>query len=330
MGLSHDGLALGERVGDRALALRMAVACLVGHAALTVFSAYAFTTFLAGTPPDWLQTPTNQAILRMGWRFGGPTCVVLGALAALLHAGGKLGARSALTIFTVAFSISLASELLGTATGFPFGPYSYTTQLGYRIGGLVPFNIPTSWFFMLYCSLAICGRVLPVRGLERGAAAGREKWRWAAVAGLVLTAWDVSMDPAMVRTTHWLWHLTPAAQQSTLRRIFVSDAFYGMPISNWIGWLLTGILVSRAMLAVVPPATFVARVSPSRFPLVLYAVNGLLPIAICVRHGMWGAAVGGAVAMAIPLALAVRAGAPGLAVAAPRGRPALGVPLAGD
>ena len=44
--------------------------------------------------------------------------------------------------------------------GLPFGPYSYTTMLGYRIGGLVPFPIPLSWFYMIYCSLAICGRFL--------------------------------------------------------------------------------------------------------------------------------------------------------------------------
>jgi putative membrane protein len=235
---------------------------------------------------------------------------VLGALAALLHATGRLGGRRALAIFAVAFTISLSAELLGTATGYPFGPYSYTPQLGYRIAGLVPFNIPTSWFFMLYCSLAICGRLLPLRREERGAAAGRERWRWALVAGLILTAWDVSMDPAMVRTTHWIWHLAPPAQQSALGRIFASDVFYGMPLSNWLGWLLTGTLVARAMLAIVPPSAFAGRVSPGRFPLVLYAVNGLLPITICVRQGMWWAGVGGAVAMAIPLALAVRRGAP--------------------
>ena len=74
-----------------ALVRRAAVACLVAHAALTLFSAYAFSTFLAGPPPAWLQSPGNQAILRLGWRFGGPSCVVLGALAGLLHAAGRLG-----------------------------------------------------------------------------------------------------------------------------------------------------------------------------------------------------------------------------------------------
>jgi len=285
-----------------ALALRLAVGFLIGHAALSLFSAYAFSTFLAGPPPEWLQTPANQAILRAGWRFGGPTCVVLGALAGLAHATGKLGARRALGIFAAGFAISLGAELLGTATGFPFGPYSYSGQLGYRIAGLVPFNIPTSWFFMLYCSLALCGRILPAR---RGGG-GRERWLWAATAGVVLTAWDVSMDPAMVRTTHWLWHLAPPAEQSALARFFVSDLFYGMPLSNWIGWLVTGTLVARAMLAIVPPALFAERVSPSTFPLVLYAVNGVLPIAICLRQGMWWAAGLGALAMAVPLVLAGR------------------------
>ena len=299
--------------GAAGVAGRAALACLAAHAALTLFSAYAFSTFLSGPPPAWLESPANQAILRMGWRFGGPSCVVLGALAGLLHAAGRLGARRALAIFAASFALALSSELLGTATGYPFGPYSYTAQLGYRIGGLVPFDIPTSWFFMLYCALAIVGRVSAARD------DARTKLRWAVTAGVVLTAWDVSMDPAMVRTTHWLWHLAP--QSSWLGRLFASEFFYGMPLSNWLGWLLTGTVVARAMLAIVPPSAWARRVSPSRFPSVLYAVNGVLPIAICVSHGMPWAAALGFVAMAIPLGLAwrarpARAAAPGRAAVA--------------
>jgi uncharacterized membrane protein len=291
----------------RATFTTLAVACLAGHAAFSVFSAYAFSTFLSGPPPEWLQTPSSQTALRIGWRFGGPTCVVLGALAGLFHATGKLGARRALLIVAASFGISLGAELLGTGTGYPFGPYAYTDQLGYKIGGLVPFNIPTSWFYMLYCSLAICGRILRSREPADRSERSREKWRWAVLAGLVLTAWDVSMDPAMVRTTHWLWSLGQPGAQTALQRVFVSDLFYGMPLSNWLGWLLTGTLVARVMLAIVPPAAFARLVSPSHFPLVLYAVNGVLPIAICVRHGMVWAALLGTLAMLVPLALALRA-----------------------
>jgi hypothetical protein len=51
-------------------------------------------------------------------------------------------------------------------------------------------------------------------------------------------------------------------------------------------------------------------VAPSNFPLVLYAVNGVLPITICLKNQMWWAAGLGFLAMALPLALAIRAGAP--------------------
>jgi uncharacterized membrane protein len=322
-----DAAPLGRRGGALAAA---AASALAGHAALSLFSAYAFATFLAGPPPAWLQTATSQAALAVGWRFGGPTCVVLGAIAGLLHAASRLGARRALAVFALGFAISLSAELLGTSTGYPFGPYSYTEQLGYRIAGLVPFNIPTSWFYMLYCSLAICGRLLRAREPSTGAAQRREKWLWAFAAGLVLTAWDVSMDPAMVRTTHWLWHLPPPAAMNPVERFVVGDLFYGMPLSNWLGWLLTGTIVARAMLAVVPPAAFARRVAPSNFPLVLYAVNGILPVTICLRHGLTWAALLGALAMLTPLALAVHAGAPGRRTVSGRASQPAGVAVAGD
>jgi putative membrane protein len=279
---------------------RLAQLALIGHVVLLVFSGIAFATFLAPPAPAWLQTPANQRVASFMFMFGGQTTVVLGALAALLHAAGRLGWRTAFATFVVAFSISLGSELTGTTTGYPFGPYSYTTQLGYLIGGRVPFNIPTSWFFMLYSSLAICGRILAPRDDSAS------RWRWAAIAALVLTAWDVSMDPAMVATTHWLWHLPSLESASVVRRVFLTGFFYGMPLTNWVGWMLTGFVVARVMLAIVPPSRWAGRVAPSRLPLVLYAANGLLPLLICAGRGMWWAALFGAAAMAIPLLLAVR------------------------
>jgi len=273
---------------------------LAGHVVLLVVSGIAFATFLAPPTPAWLQTPANQKVAAFMFTFGGQTTVVLGALAGVLHAAGRLGWRTAVGIFVVAFSISLASELTGTTTGYPFGPYSYSTQLGHLIGGRVPFNIPTSWFYMLYSSLAICGRLLVPRDDSAS------KWRWAAVAALVLTAWDVSMDPAMVATTHWFWHLPSLEGASAFRRVFLSGFFYGMPLTNWLGWLATGLVVARAMLAIVPPSRWAERVSPSRLPLVLYAANGVLPLMICAGRGMWWAVTLGAAAMGIPLVLAVR------------------------
>ncbi len=284
---------------DNAPLMRLAMACLLAHSALTIFSGLAFATFLSPPAPAWLLTPQNQQITAFGFKWGGQTTVVFGALAGLLHSIGRLGKKSAILVFIASFGISLGSELLGTSSGLPFGPYSYTNQLGYKILGLVPFNIPTSWFFMLYCSLAICGRLLPATD------DGKSRWWWALIAGLVLTAWDVSMDPAMVASVHWLWHLPPLEGMPLWKNILIGGHFYGMPLTNWLGWLLTGIVVARVMLAIVPPSTWAKKVSPSNFPLGLYAVNAVLPLGICAGRGLWGAFVLGAIAMALPLGLAL-------------------------
>ena len=318
MGLTmRDALPAAPVAARRA---RVAGFALAGHAAFLLFSGIAFATFLAPPTPAWLSTPANMRVAQFMFVFGGQTTVVLGALAGTFHAASRLGWRTTLAIFAAGFALSLTAELAGTTTGYPFGPYSYTTQLGYLIGGRVPFNIPTSWFFMLYASLAICGRLLA----PRDTAASR--WKWAAVAALVLTAWDVSMDPAMVATTHWLWHLPDVRGASLLYRVGLSNLFYGMPLTNWLGWLLTGFLVARVMLAIVPPSRWAARVSPTRLPLLLYAVNGTLPLLICAGRGLWLAVGLGALAMAIPLVLAIRAGAPAVAPTGPRPDEGVGGP----
>ena len=293
MGGPGDGAAYPDMgVSARARAVagrdRAATALLVAHVALILFSTFALTTFLAGPPPEWLQTEASQRALRLGWKYSGPTYVVLAALAALAHAAARAGWRRAFALMGAATLISLAAELTGTSTGLPFGPYSYTTLLGWRVAGLVPFPIPLSWFYMLYASLAILGRVLAPRDDLRGRLA------WGALGGLVLAAWDVSMDPAMsFATAHWIWH--------------VQGPFYGMPWLNWFGWWLTGSVIAFTMLSIVRPTAIASRVSPSSLPLWLYAVNGIFPIAICARHGLWWAAGLGTIAMAIPLSLAIAA-----------------------
>ncbi len=289
--------------------LRLAAVALTVHAVLTVFSAFAFATFLVPPYPEWLQTPVNQRAMAIGYTYGGQATVVTGAIAGLAFLMHAIGRRTAMLAFAVAFALSLGSEIAGTATGFPFGAYSYTDQLGYRIGGLVPFNIPTSWFYMLVASLAICARTMTARDDNL------TKWWWSFVASLVLTAWDVSMDPAMVKTHHWTWLVGNLSREQALSRFLGQPFFFGMPLTNWLGWILTGTLVTRAILAIAPPTTWSRKVAPARLPLALYTVNGLLPLTICFAWGMPLAGVLGALAMGLPLTLAMF-GSSGSAVSA--------------
>jgi uncharacterized membrane protein len=274
---------------------------LVVHAVSNGISAIAFATFLVEPYPAWLNQPQYLGLLTFGLRFGGQITVVLGAVAGFAFAVRVLGARTATLAFVVTFVLSLLAELSGTHFGVPFGAYGYTDRLGYKILDLVPFNIPASWFYMIVGCLAICARLLPAKDDFVS------KWWWAFVSGACLTAWDVLLDPAMVKTYHWLWTPVQLGAAPAWQRFIGEPIIYGMPITNWLGWLLTGTVVSRAALMVVPPTQWAAALRPWRFPLVLYGVNGLLPLAICLFQGMVPAGIAGGLMMGLPLLFAWRA-----------------------
>ena len=280
--------------------LRIAGLLLLAHLFCSAFSAFAFSTFLLPPYPEWLQTPQNQKVMVLGYTYGGATTVTLGALSGLAFLAWAVGTRKALITCAVSILLAFMSEYAGTVTDYPFGAYEYTSQLGYKIFGRVPFNIPTSWFYMLVGSLAICGRFLPAKDDNAS------RWWWAFVGGVVLTLWDVSMDPAMVKTNHWFWQIGDLSNRSAFEQAIGNPVFFGMPITNWLGWLLTGIIVARVMLAIIPPSEGVVKVAPHNLPIALYATNGLLPLAICFRWDMVPAGILGTLAMAIPLWAALR------------------------
>ena len=151
---------------------RIAGLALLGHAFFSAFSAFAFATFLAPPYPEWLQTAQNQKVMAVGFAYGGATTVTLGAVAGLAFLAHCIGTQRALLVFLVSFCLAFISEYAGTVTDYPFGAYEYTSQLGYKMFGRVPFNIPTSWFYMLVASLGICGRFLPAKDDNTS------KWYW--------------------------------------------------------------------------------------------------------------------------------------------------------
>ena len=117
--------------------------------------------------------------------------------------------------------ISLGMELMGTKTGFPFSGYEYTGLLGYRIAGLVPVLIPISWFMVAFPSYVLARRMTSSRYMH-----------WI-LGALILTAWDLTLDPAMSDLTkYWIWEN--------------AGPYYGMPLVNLAGWFGTGILIMVA------------------------------------------------------------------------------------
>lgn len=76
-------------------------------------------------PELWDNSPFAVEVFNFGIRYAGSLHILFGAAAVLLFGLLIVGTRKTLIFFVIATTIPLGMELLGTSTGFPFGPYSY-------------------------------------------------------------------------------------------------------------------------------------------------------------------------------------------------------------
>ena len=123
-----------------------------------------------------------------------------------------------------------AVERIGTATGVPFGRYAYTRALQPQIAH-VPAIVPLAWFAL----------GLPARETAHAALGDRSTPATRiALGSAALTAWDLFLDPQMVGEGYWAW-----ARRGVYR---------GIPLSNYLGWFVTGLGVMALLEAALPPS----------------------------------------------------------------------------
>ena len=245
--------------------------CLIGHIVSMAFG-------LAGL---LLVVPHPEVILNLGevgqnaiqWSMagGGVVYMILGAATVAIYGYRHLGLKPLLAFMVPSVCLSLASELLGTSTGFPFGHYSYLSGMGYKIAGLVPFTIPLSWFYLGLVSYLIARAGLKVDqkpSLIRHIGA-------VALGALLLTCWDFVLDPAMSQTAvpFWYW------QQP--------GAFFGMPYQNFAGWMGTGALFMTVAAVLWKNTPLKLDRSQLSLPLVVYLSNFAFAAIMSCGSGFW-------------------------------------------
>src|SRR4051794_21930551 len=158
---------------------KLAWGLLAAHVVALVFGLAGMLIALPN-PQLWAESPLGREVFTFGMQYAGGLHIVLGAGAMLAYGLAHLGARRTWTFFVASAAISLASELIGTATGWPFGNYAYQEGLGWKVLGRVPFTIPLSWFYMGLASMVLAGRLASSRVGRRSstveAGAGHSKW----------------------------------------------------------------------------------------------------------------------------------------------------------
>jgi uncharacterized membrane protein len=200
------------------------------------------------------------------------------AVASVSFTGVSWGWPRAVCAAAAAFALGLAAESAGTRTGFPFGAYRYTGLLR-PAAASVPLVVPLAWAAM----------GLP--GYAVGATVARTRAGRIAAGAVALTAWDLFLDPQMIRNGFWRWaHPGP---------------YQGVPLSNFAGWLL----VSAALMAVFDGLlrSQTRQITPPHPGLLaaytVMAVMETVGFAVIFPHGR-AIALAGALGMGIPAALA--------------------------
>ena len=152
--------------------------------------------------------------------------IALPAFVALL---AYLGPRkAALSIFALA-AFGYAIETTGVATGFPYGTFYYGDALGPKLFGLVPYLLPISWAPLVLGAVAATA---PKAGYQRGAA---RALGWVVRSAMLLALIDGVLDPGAASLGFWVWP--------------EGGPYYGIPLSNYLGWLLSGAVATGLILA---------------------------------------------------------------------------------
>jgi uncharacterized membrane protein len=130
--------------------------------------------------------------------------------------------RDLLVFAVITLVVSNLFENMSILTGFPFGHYHYSHVLGPKLF-LVPLLIGPAYLGTGYLAWTIARVIL---GATRSRLSGHLTFTVPLLAALMMVSWDLSSDPINANIYHaWIWP--------------DGGSYFGVPFSNFLGWLLT-------------------------------------------------------------------------------------------
>lgn len=152
--------------------------------------------------------------------YGFNLLIALPAFMALVR---QFGARRGAVALVAVSLFGYLIEGFGVATGLPYGEFYYGEPLGPRIFGLVPYLLPLSYVPLVIGAVAVV-------------AAARTPARRIILGGLLLVVIDGVLDPGAASLGFWIW---PGG-----------GPYYGIPLSNYVGWLISGLIASALVILI--------------------------------------------------------------------------------
>ncbi|HEV2472921.1 MAG TPA: carotenoid biosynthesis protein [Chthonomonadales bacterium] len=180
----------------------------------TLITSYLFTRILQVLP---FSTPSTPIVARE----------IFSAFAfALIHGAQHDRFRGILVFAGVSLVISNIIENIGVLTGFPYGHYEFLPLMGPQLFH-VPILLGCAYIGMAYVSWTLARLILRAMTARPE---GAQLITLPLLASFIMTAWDFAQDPVWSTLLHaWRWR--------------DGGIWFGVPLTNYAGWLLTVFLI---------------------------------------------------------------------------------------
>ncbi|NHN47169.1 carotenoid biosynthesis protein [Halostella sp. JP-L12] len=177
-----------------------------------------------------------------------PTLILFGTLVMrlpLIVGVGPLLDRRAVAAILALAAYSYGIEFVGVRTGWPYGEFEYGIDLGPMLFGEVPVGLPVFFLPLVMNSYLLVALLF-------GPAARRRLVRLPATLATVLAV-DLVLDPGAVALGFWSYG--------------AGGAYYGVPASNYAGWVLSGAVAVVALDLAFDRTALLARLQSCEFAL---------------------------------------------------------------
>jgi uncharacterized membrane protein len=151
-----------------------------------------------------------------------PIFIVVPLAFALFHGAVRYQWSGILTFLVICLVVSNLLENTSILTGFPFGHYHYTSDLGPKLF-LVPLVIGPAYFGTGYLAWVLSTVLI---GDVRPKTSAFTTFAVPFIASFMMVAWDLGMDPTSSTIRHsWIWEQ--------------GGGYFGVPLTNYLGWFFT-------------------------------------------------------------------------------------------
>ncbi len=142
--------------------------------------------------------------------------IILFTLPAIFASVRWIGKRDTAVLFIALGVFALAVETFAIFTGLPYGGFQYSDRLGFKLFGITPWTIFFAWSPLILAAFVIAKSLSSRRFLR------------IVLIPVLLVIFDLVLDPGAVYFGFW--------------EFTEKGWYYGVPWTNFAGWLISGLL----------------------------------------------------------------------------------------